>query len=123
MVNASPKPGDWQTYDIAFEAPRFDKDGKLTRPGFVTVFHNGVLVQNHTEIKGVTHYGPTLRLQSPCGKTAAATAVPQQPCAFSQYLDPRNQGAGAHQEGIKSVRKGVRHRCRNGPKGASHNGA
>ncbi len=56
MVNASRKPGDWQTYDIAFEAPRFDKDGKLTRPGFVTVFHNGVLVQNHTEIKGVTHY-------------------------------------------------------------------
>jgi hypothetical protein len=56
MVNSSRKPGEWQSYDIVFEAPRFDKDGKLTKPAFVTVFHNGVLVQNHTEIKGVTHY-------------------------------------------------------------------
>jgi hypothetical protein len=56
LVNASRKPGEWQTYDIVFEAPRFEKDGKLNKPGFVTVFHNGVLVQNHTEIKGVTHY-------------------------------------------------------------------
>jgi hypothetical protein len=56
LVNASRKPGEWQTYDIAFEAPRFDKDGKLLKPAYVTVFHNGVLVQNHTEIKGQTHY-------------------------------------------------------------------
>jgi hypothetical protein len=56
LVNACRKPGEWQTYDIVFEAPRFDKDGKLIKPAFVTVFHNGVLVQNHTEIKGSTHY-------------------------------------------------------------------
>jgi hypothetical protein len=56
MVNASRKPGEWQSYDIVFEAPRFGQDGKLSKPAFVTVFHNGVLVQNHTEIKGVTHY-------------------------------------------------------------------
>jgi hypothetical protein len=56
MVNSSRKPGAWQSYDIAFTTPRFDKEGKLLKPGFVTVFHNGVLVQNHTEILGSTHY-------------------------------------------------------------------
>jgi hypothetical protein len=56
MVNASRKPGKWQTYDIAFTAPRFAEDGKVLKPAFVTVFHNGVLVQNHTEILGNTHY-------------------------------------------------------------------
>ncbi len=56
MVNASRKPGEWQTYDIAFTAPRFDKDGKLIKHAYVTVFHNGVLVQNHTKILGNTFY-------------------------------------------------------------------
>jgi hypothetical protein len=55
MVNASRKPGEWQSYDIAFTAPRF-KEGKLSKPGVVTVFHNGVLVQNHTEIQGETFF-------------------------------------------------------------------
>jgi hypothetical protein len=55
LVAASRKPGEWQTYDIVFEAPRF-KEGKLARPAFVTVFHNGVLVQNHVEILGATAY-------------------------------------------------------------------
>ncbi len=56
MVNASRKPGEWQTYDIVFTAPRFDGEGKLVKPGYVTVLHNGVLVQNHTEIQGETFY-------------------------------------------------------------------
>jgi hypothetical protein len=54
LVNASRKPGQWQSFDIIFKAPRFDKNGKLTRPGYVTVLHNGVLIQNHTEIEGTT---------------------------------------------------------------------
>ena len=54
LVNASRRPGEWQTYDIVFTAPRFDKDGKLSKPGYVTVLHNGVLVHNHTEIEGTT---------------------------------------------------------------------
>ncbi len=56
LVNSSRKPGEWQTYDIAFTTPRFGEDGKVAKPGYVTVFHNGVLVQNHTEILGNTHY-------------------------------------------------------------------
>jgi hypothetical protein len=56
MVNASRKPGEWQSYDIIFSAPRFDGEGKLLRPAFATVLHNGVLVQNHTEVLGETFF-------------------------------------------------------------------
>ena len=54
LVNACRKPGQWQTFDIVFEAPQFDKSGKVVRPAFVTVFHNGVLIQNHVELQGTT---------------------------------------------------------------------
>ena len=53
LVNASRKPGEWQSYDIIFTAPKFINK-KLEKPGFFTVFHNGVLIQNHVEIKGTT---------------------------------------------------------------------
>src|SRR5271168_1896649 len=53
LANAARKPGEWQAYDIVFEAPRFD-GAKLLKPAFVTVFHNGVLTQNHHEIMGPT---------------------------------------------------------------------
>lgn len=56
LVNASRGPGEWQNYDIVFKAPRFGDDGGLVSPAFVTVFHNGVLVQNHVELKGPTIY-------------------------------------------------------------------
>jgi len=51
LVNASRPPGEWQTYDVVFTAPRF-KEGKLESPAYLSVFHNGVLVQNHSEILG-----------------------------------------------------------------------
>jgi hypothetical protein len=56
MVNACRKPGEWQTFDVIFTAPRFDAEGKLATPAYFTVLHNGVLVQNHTEVKGSTYY-------------------------------------------------------------------
>lgn len=56
LVNACKKPGEWQTYDIIYTAPRFNKDSVLVAPGHVTVMHNGIVVQNHTEIKGTTEY-------------------------------------------------------------------
>jgi hypothetical protein len=57
LVNASRPPGQWQTYDIVFHGPRFDKEGKLTRPARVTVLHNGVLVQDNVELSGPTAHG------------------------------------------------------------------
>jgi hypothetical protein len=59
LVNASRKPGEWQVYDIVFHAPKFDADGKVTKRATFTVFHNGVLIQDHVEVMGVTtHSGP-----------------------------------------------------------------
>jgi len=61
LANPGRKPGEWNSYDIIFEAPRMDGD-KLLRPAYATVFFNGVLVQNHQELMGpmiyraVAHY-------------------------------------------------------------------
>lgn len=57
LVNASLIPGKWQIYDIIFTAPRFKRDGSAEKPGYFTVIHNGVLIQNHVEICGVTPAG------------------------------------------------------------------
>ena len=54
LVNASRAPGQWQIYDIIWHGPRFNADQKLVRPAHVTVFHNGVLVQDHVEPTGPT---------------------------------------------------------------------
>ena len=56
LVNANRKPGEWQTYDIVWTAPRFNSDGSLKSPAYATVFFNGVLVENHFELKGETFY-------------------------------------------------------------------
>ncbi len=54
LVNASRPPGEWQTFDIVFRAPRFDDEGELVTPAYVTVLHNEVLIQDHFEIQGST---------------------------------------------------------------------
>ena len=56
LVNASRAPGEWQGYDIIFMAPRFSEKGSLVSPARITVFHNGVLVQNSVELLGPTTY-------------------------------------------------------------------
>lgn len=56
LVNPSKKPGEWETYNISFKAPRFNDDGSLQEPARITVIWNGVVVQNNTEIYGDTPY-------------------------------------------------------------------
>ncbi len=56
LVNASLPPGTWQKYDIIFTAPRFSEKGTVIRPATLTVFHNGVLVQNASPLLGPTEY-------------------------------------------------------------------
>jgi hypothetical protein len=57
LVNACRPPGQWQTYDIIWEGPRFDKDGKVARPARATVLHNGVVVQHASVLTGPTPHG------------------------------------------------------------------
>jgi len=54
LANAMRAPGEWNTYDILFTAPRFYDSGQVLTPARVTVLHNGVLIQNNTEILGGT---------------------------------------------------------------------
>ena len=58
LVNASRKPGEWQAYDIIFEAPRF-AHGKLVKPAYATVFHNGVLMHHRQEMWGPMRHKQT----------------------------------------------------------------
>jgi hypothetical protein len=59
LVNASRKPGEWQSYDVVWNAPAFYPNGSLAAPARVTVFFNGILVQNDVELRGETVYiGP-----------------------------------------------------------------
>lgn len=78
LVNASRKPGEWQVYDIIFNAPRFE-GGKLVRPAYETVFHNGVLVHNHAEVFGPMAHR-TLAPYVPHG--------PKGPLAFQDHGNP-----------------------------------
>ncbi len=56
LANPSRKAGEWQTYDIVWTAPTFNTDGSMKTPAYVTVLFNGVLVENHFELKGETRY-------------------------------------------------------------------
>jgi hypothetical protein len=59
LVNASRPPGEWQTYDITFHRPLFDKDGKVTRKAKFHVIHNGIVIQDNVELSGGTGWaGP-----------------------------------------------------------------
>ncbi len=68
LVNACRKPGEWQTYDIIWIAPRFEGE-KLVRPGYLTLIHNGVVVHYHTPIMGLTRHRrfPTYQPHPPVG--------------------------------------------------------
>jgi hypothetical protein len=56
LVTPARPPGEWQTYDIIFTAPRFDQEGKLISPAYLTAILNGVVVQNHQAFRGATNW-------------------------------------------------------------------
>ena len=82
LVNASRKPGEWQTYDIVFEAPVFDGDGKVIKRAFFTVFHNGVLTQNHVEVMGVTAHDKPPYYEAHAAKLPLALQDHENPMRF-----------------------------------------
>lgn len=78
-VNASLAPGQWQTYDVVWTAPRFDADGKLLSTARVTVLHNGVLVQNNVELTGPTGW---------VGRAPYKAHPERTPIAFQDHGNP-----------------------------------
>lgn len=56
LVNATRKPGEWQTYDVIYTTPRFSESGDAIIPAYITVLHNGIVIQNHVEIRGPTEF-------------------------------------------------------------------
>ena len=79
QANACKKPGEWQTYDIIFTAPKFSKDGTVETPAYITALHNGVLTQNHVALLGPMTYR-ALAKYSPHG--------PKGPIAFQDHGNP-----------------------------------
>ena len=64
LVNSMRPTGEWQDYDIIFNAPKYNDTGKIIKSGSFTVFHNGVLIQNNVEIKK-----PTISIENDTRKT------------------------------------------------------
>uniref|UniRef100_B0T1X3 3-keto-alpha-glucoside-1,2-lyase/3-keto-2-hydroxy-glucal hydratase domain-containing protein n=1 Tax=Caulobacter sp. (strain K31) TaxID=366602 RepID=B0T1X3_CAUSK len=84
LVNASRKPGDWQSYDIVWRAPVFGASGALASPATVTVIHNGVLVQDNAVLAGETAYigKPTYRVHGAAPIKLQAHGDPSAPISF-----------------------------------------
>lgn len=84
LVNACRQPGEWQAYDVVWTAPRFNDDGSVKSPARVTVFHNGVLVQNNTELKGDTPYigQPSYRKHGPAPIKLQAHGDKSEPISY-----------------------------------------
>ena len=85
LVNASRPPGEWQTYDVIWTAPTFAADGSVRSPAFVTVLHNGVLVQDHFALRGETLYAGTPAYGPPHGASPIrlqAHGDPSPPISF-----------------------------------------
>ena len=95
LVNACRKPGEWQSYDIIYHRPLFDKDGKVTRKATFTIFQNGVLIQDHVELTGGTGWinaHTDHRLQGPRRQGPDPAPGPRQPGPLPQRLGPRAEG-------------------------------
>jgi hypothetical protein len=84
LANPSRKPGEWQAYDVVWTAPAFADDGSVKTPAYATVIYNGVLVQNHVELKGETLYigKPTYKKYDTAPIKLQAHGDPSPPISF-----------------------------------------
>ena len=84
LVNASRKQGEWQSYDIVWTAPTFNADGSVKTPAYVTALHNGVLIQDHVALKGVTVYigQPSYTAHGPSPIKLQSHGDPSPPISF-----------------------------------------
>ena len=102
LVNASLAPGQWQTYDIIWTAPRFDADGKLLSKARETVIHNGVLVQNNVELTGPDRAGS----KSPSVPGASRAHADRLPGPRQSRALPQRLGARARPPAPQGVHAG-----------------
>jgi hypothetical protein len=86
LVNASKPPGEWQTYDIIFESPRWHEQGELTKKAAITVLYNGVVVQNRYELTGMTD---GINAAQPW-KSLSKYPPPHAPAVFIELQDHNN---------------------------------
>ncbi len=84
LVNASKKPGEWQTYDVIWNAPVFNENGSLKSAARVTALHNGILIQNNVELKGETAFigTPTYKNHGPSPIKLQDHGDPSEPISF-----------------------------------------
>jgi hypothetical protein len=84
LVNAMRPPGEWQTYDVVWTAPVFNDDGSVKSPAYVTAFHNGVLVQDHFALTGITKNTgiPEYHRHGPAPIVLQAHGDPSAPISF-----------------------------------------
>ncbi len=84
LANPARPPGQWQSYDVIWHAPRFDETGALTAPARVTAFFNGVLVQDNFALRGETVYigQPRYRAHGAAPIMLQAHADPSPPISF-----------------------------------------
>ncbi|MBA4197437.1 MAG: DUF1080 domain-containing protein [Chitinophaga sp.] len=84
LANACKKPGEWQTYDVAWTAPTFNADGTLKTPAKVTVYHNGVLIQNNVTLLGETRWigTPFYKAHGACPIKLQAHGDKSEPISF-----------------------------------------
>ena len=85
LANPGRKPGEWQTYDVIWNAPVFNEDGTVKTPAHATVFFNGVLVENNFELKGPTLYigKPEYKAHGACPIKLQAHGDKSEPLSFS----------------------------------------
>lgn len=101
LVNASRPPGEWQSYDIVFERPRFGADGTVLRPAYVTAFLNGVLVQNRQPVLGSTVWRNVARYEAHGDAAPLQLQDHDSPVSFRNiWVRPLPEAALSHDQGV-----------------------